>query len=78
LLERSNKTLLLRIAVLAAVFVGSWLWKWKGILLFDTIYLTTGLHVPLRIPEKIRQVSGYAVLFLVIAYGIVRNLVPLP
>jgi len=47
-----------------------------AILLFDIIYLTTGKRTPIRVPERIKQVSGYTALFLVIAYGIVRNIIP--
>jgi len=46
-----------------------------AILLSDIAYLTMGRRIPLRIPEKTKYVSGYVALFLVIAYGILRNLV---
>ena len=48
-----------------------------AILLSDIIYLTTGKRTPIRVPERIKQVSGYTALFLVIAYGIVRNIIPI-
>jgi hypothetical protein len=47
-----------------------------AILLSDIAYLTMGRRIPLRIPEKVKQVSAYSALFLVIAYGILRNIIP--
>ena len=48
-----------------------------AILLSDIVYLTTGRRVPLRVTERIEQVSGYTALFLVMAYGIARNIIPI-
>jgi hypothetical protein len=126
-MQRASKTLLIRIAVLVAIFIVAWFWEWQGanlclfhtltglecpgcgmtrafhaishgdfaaainynifapvvylcfmlILLSDIAYLTMGRRILLRIPEKIKQVSAYNALFLVIAYGILRNIIPM-
>jgi len=125
-MQRASKTLLIRIAVLVAIFIAAWFWEWQGtnlclfhtltglecpgcgmtrafhaishgdfaaainynifapvvylcfmtILLSDIAYLTMGRRIPLRIPEKVTQVSAYSALFLVISYGILRNIIP--
>ena len=126
-MQRASKTLLIRIAVLVAIFIVAWFWEWQGanlclfhtltglecpgcgmtrafhaishgdfaaainynifapvvylcfmlILLSDIASLTMGRRILLRIPEKMKQVSAYNALFLVIAYGILRNIIPI-
>ena len=126
-MQRASKTLLIRIAVLVAIFIAAWFWEWQGtslclfhtltglecpgcgmirafhaishgdfaaainhnifgpvvylcfmtILLSDIAYLTMGRRILPRIPEKMKQVSAYNALFLVIAYGILRNIIPM-
>jgi hypothetical protein len=48
-----------------------------AILLSDIVYLTTGRRVTLRVPQSVEQVSGYTALFMVIAYGVLRNIIPI-
>jgi hypothetical protein len=48
-----------------------------AILLSDIVCLTTGRRIPLRVPERIGQVSGYTALFLVMAYCVLRNVIPI-
>ena len=126
-MQRASKTLLIRIAVLVAIFIVAWFWEWQGAnpclfhtltglecpgcgmtrafhaishgdfaaainynifapvvylcftltLLSDIACLTMGRRILLRIPEKMKQVSAYNALFLVITYGILRNIIPI-
>jgi len=48
-----------------------------AVLLSDIVYLTTGRRITLRLPERIEQVSGYTALLLVMAYGVLRNIIPI-
>ncbi len=48
-----------------------------AVLLSDIVYLTTGRRITLRVPERIEQVFGYTALFLVLAYGVLRNIIPI-
>lgn len=47
------------------------------ILLSDILYLTTGRRVTLQVPKRVEQVSGYTALFILIAYAVLRNIMPI-
>jgi len=49
-----------------------------GIILWDVVYLITGTRIYIPTPLRLEGAFGYLVLFLVIVYGILRNLTPLP
>jgi len=65
------------VAVNHNIFSPALYFFFMAILLSDIVYLTTGRRVPLRVPERIQQVSGYTGLFMVIAYGVLRNIIPI-
>ena len=48
------------------------------ILLADVIQLATGRRVIPRFPGRLEQVAGLMALFVVMAYGVVRNVTGLP
>jgi len=48
------------------------------VLLADVIQLITGRRVIPRFPGRLEQVAGLMALFVVMAYGVVRNVTGLP
>jgi Protein of unknown function (DUF2752) len=48
------------------------------VLLADVIQLATGRRVIPRVPGRLEQTAGFAALFVVMAYGVARNVTWLP
>lgn len=48
------------------------------VLILDVVQLTTGFRPGIKLPRRVTLWSGYAALVVVLAYGIVRNIVDIP
>jgi hypothetical protein len=48
------------------------------VLVLDVIQLTTGFRPSIKLPRRVTAWGGYAALVVVLAYGVVRNIVDIP
>ena len=49
-----------------------------AVLLLDVAQLTTGFRVRLTVSGRVAQCGGWALVFIVVAYGVLRNVTALP
>ena len=48
------------------------------VLVLDVVQLTTGSRLSIKLPRRVTLWSGYVALAVVIAYGVVRNIIDIP